>query len=688
MGFWSTFARCGTVFLIAGSALLSLSCKKEKARGNVNPETLITMQSEDLSMTVSKNGLKSYHFTTPLMQQYGLAAEPYTKYPDGVFVQTFQDSTEVVESTLRADEAINYEKRDLWMASGHVVASGSGNTLYTEQLFWDAKTDRVYSNVRVKVVDKDGEHYGEGFESDKDLKSWMFRDYEGTIAVETAPNEEYDGAAGGPSDASAGEQTVPSGGRSVGNGYAPSRRQVLSPGWNPTQGGGTLRPVPALKEGDPGTENVFRPESGEEDERAEYMGSVIVIAVVSLLLSAFFSGMEIAFTSSNKLKLEIDRKQDGLFGRIADVFINNPGQYITTMLVGNNIVLVLYSLNMTVIIHALADMWGLRLGTGTWSVLLESLISTVIIIFVGEFTPKAIVKLRPNAYLRAFSVPLYFFYIVLYPIAKFATWLSFGLLRLFGIRVKDSDGIKSFEKVDLENLLEENTETQSEQENEIRIFQNALDFSDILVRDCMVPRVDVEAVDVESSIGEIYGRFIESQYSRIFVWDGSIDNIVGYVNIKSLFRNPASIRDIMIGVRYVPETMPAERLLEEFTKNRISVAVVIDEFGGTAGIISLEDVLEEIFGEIDDEHDTSDMVERQVAENEYVFSSRLEVKYLNEKYGLGIEESDEYETLAGYIISNENGIPPTGAEVSIGNKLIRILKSSSSRIELVKVRLL
>ena len=277
---------------------------------------------------------------------------------------------------------------------------------------------------------------------------------------------------------------------------------------------------------------------------------------------------------------------------------------------------------------------------------------------------------------------------MLYPIAKFATWLSFGLLRLFGIRVKDSDGIKSFEKVDLENLLEENTETQSEQENEIRIFQNALDFSDILVRDCMVPRVDVEAVDVESSIGEIYGRFIESQYSRIFVWDGSIDNIVGYVNIKSLFRNPASIRDIMIGVRYVPETMPAERLLEEFTKNRISVAVVIDEFGGTAGIISLEDVLEEIFGEIDDEHDTSDMVERQVAENEYVFSSRLEVKYLNEKYGLGIEESDEYETLAGYIISNENGIPPTGAEVSIGNKLIRILKSSSSRIELVKVRLL
>lgn len=418
------------------------------------------------------------------------------------------------------------------------------------------------------------------------------------------------------------------------------------------------------------------------------MGSVIVIAVVSLLLSAFFSGMEIAFTSSNKLKLEIDRKQNGLFGRIANVFINNPGQYITTMLVGNNIVLVLYSLNMTVIIHALAALWHIPLGTGTWSVLAESLVSTVIIIFIGEFTPKAVVKLNPNSYLRAFALPVYFFYILLYPVAKFATWLSFGLLRLFGVRAKDSDGIKNFEKVDLENLLEEHTETQSDRENEIRIFQNALDFSDLLVRDCMVPRVDVEAVEVGSTVDELYGRFIESQYSRIFVWDGSIDNIIGYVNIKSLFRNPASIRDIMINVRYVPETMPAERVLEEFTKNRISVAVVIDEFGGTAGIISLEDVLEEIFGEIDDEHDTSDLVERQVGDGEYVFSSRLEVKYLNEKYGLGIEESDEYETLAGYIIFNENGIPPAGAEVSIDNKLIRILKSSSSRIELVKVRLL
>lgn len=417
------------------------------------------------------------------------------------------------------------------------------------------------------------------------------------------------------------------------------------------------------------------------------MGSVIVIAAVSLLLSAFFSGMEIAFTSANKLKLEIDRKQNSLFGRIADVFTNNVGQYITTMLVGNNIVLVVYSLNMTIIIHHLAARWGITLNNGTWSVLAESLISTLIIIFLGEFTPKAIVKLKPNAYLKAFAIPLYIFYVVFYPIAKFATWLSYGILKLFGINATD-EVPNSFGKIDLENLLEENSEPQAEQEKELKLFQNALDFSDIKVRDCMVPRIDIEAVDVNSSVEELFGRFVESKFSRIFVWEGSIDNIVGYVNIKSLFRSPATLKECIIDVRYVPETMPAERMLSEFTKKRESVAVVIDEFGGTAGIISIEDVLEEIFGEIDDEHDTPDMVELQTNPSEYIFSSRLEVKYLNEKYDLGIEDSEEYDTLAGYIIFNEGGIPPVGSDITIDNKLITILESTSSRIDLVKVQII
>lgn len=418
------------------------------------------------------------------------------------------------------------------------------------------------------------------------------------------------------------------------------------------------------------------------------MGTVIVIVIVTLILSAFFSGMEIAFSTSNKLKLEIDRKQDGTFGRIASVFTKHPGQYITTMLVGNNIVLVLYSLNMTLLIHYLADRWGVSfIQGGTLSVIVESLISTIIIIFAGEFTPKAIVKLNPNAYLKAFAFPLYFFYILLYPIAKFATWLSFGIMRIVGIKISRGDEFKSFEKIDLENLIEENAEQKTEQENELRIFQNVLDFPDLKVRDCMVPRIDIEAIDVNGTIDELKSKFIESQYSRIFVWDGSIDNIIGYVNIKSLFRSPSNIRESMRSVRYVPETMPAEKMLEEFTNDKVSVAVVIDEFGGTAGIISLEDVLEEIFGEIDDEHDTADLVEKQLADNEFVFSGRLEVKYLNEKYNLGIEESDEYDTLAGYVIFNENGIPAVGKEIEIGEIAIRILKSSSSKVELIKIRI-
>ncbi len=416
------------------------------------------------------------------------------------------------------------------------------------------------------------------------------------------------------------------------------------------------------------------------------MGSVAVIVIVTLLLSAFFSGMEIAFTSSNRLKLEIDRKQPDVFGRIANIFVNNSGQYLTTMLVGNNIVLVIYSLNMTLLIHYLASRWGIPVGNNTGSLIMETVISTVIIIFIGEFTPKALVKMKPNSWLRALAVPVYLFYIILYPIAKLTTWLSFGILRIFGFRVKDGHPVKSFEKIDLENLLEENVaEAQAQQENEIKIFQKALDFSDLLARDCMVPRIDVEAVDVESTIADITGKFIESQYSRIFVWEGSIDNIIGYVNIKSLFKGQATIREAMRNVRCVPETMRAETLLEEFTKNKISVAVVIDEFGGTAGIISLEDVLEEIFGEIDDEHDTPDMIEKVTKNGEYVFSSRLEVNYLNEKYNLGIAESDEYDTLGGYLIFHEDDIPAAGKVINIDGKSFTILKSASSRIELVKL---
>ncbi len=414
------------------------------------------------------------------------------------------------------------------------------------------------------------------------------------------------------------------------------------------------------------------------------IGSIVVIVVVTLLFSAFFSGMEIAFTSANKLKLEIDRKQSPLFGRIIRIFTNDPGQYLTTILVGNNIALVIYSTYMTLLIHALADLWGIPFAEG--SVLIETLISTVIIIFTAEFTPKAVVKMNPNSYLRIFAVPLFVCYILLWPIAKFTTWLSFLLLKLFGLPVAREHALRSFERIDLENLVDESAEAE-EAEPELRIFQNALDFSDLRVRDCMVPRVEIEAVSIDSTIEELTERFVRTNYSRLFVWEGSIDNIVGYVTTKSLFSCPKSLNEILMQTDYVPESMSADVLLGRFTKRRSSVAVVIDEFGGVSGIISLEDVLEEIFGEIEDEHDVPDLVERATGENEWVFACRLEVDYLNEKYDLGLAESDEYDTLAGFIISHTDGIPRSGEVLRVGGVEIKVLRSTSSRVDLAKVKM-
>ena len=257
-----------------------------------------------------------------------------------------------------------------------------------------------------------------------------------------------------------------------------------------------------------------------------------------------------------------------------------------------------------------------------------------------------------------------------------------------GRRVKEQDITPSFNREDLAALLEaNNTEQHAEPDNELKLFQNALDFADLRVRDCMVPRVDIEAVDIEeTSIGQLTARFVDSKYSRIFVWRGSIDNIVGYVNSKSLFTRPAQVADVMMEVNFVPETMPLQSVLENFIKHRSNIAVVIDEFGGTAGVISLEDVLEQIFGEIEDEHDIPDLTEKRVGEDEYVLSCRLEVKYLNEKYGLGIEESREYDTLAGFIIYNYEGIPSAGETVVIGDLQLRILRTTRSRIELARVK--
>lgn len=409
------------------------------------------------------------------------------------------------------------------------------------------------------------------------------------------------------------------------------------------------------------------------------MGTTIAIIAVMLLFSAFFSGMEIAFLGRNRLREEIDRKQNPMFDRIAEIFQRKSSDYITTILVGNNIALVIYSMFMSMLLST---------AFAIDNTLAQTILSTVVIIFIGEYIPKSVFKHNPNFYYTLFSPIIFVIYLILYPITRFTTLLSTLLLRLTGQRMEQRNEQMEFNRDDLAQLVEaDNVEVQSEDEEDIRLFQNALDFADLRVRDCMVQRVDVEAVDLETTtIEELTERFVETNYSRIFVWHDTIDNIIGYVNSKSLFEDPKSISDMLIKTIYVAETMPLQAMLETFTKRKASIAVVIDEFGGTAGIISLEDVLEQIFGEIEDEHDVQELVEREIEAGEWEFSARLEVEYLNEKYGLGIPESEEYDTLAGYLIAEYGGIPHEGDEIRAGGYLMRILQREQSRLDLVKVK--
>ena len=413
----------------------------------------------------------------------------------------------------------------------------------------------------------------------------------------------------------------------------------------------------------------------------------VVLVVITVVLSAFFSGMEIAFLNKNRLRLEIDRKQSRMFDYIAGLFSRHQGQYITTILVGNNIALVVYSMCLSLVLREVARLLGWT-SVQEGSILLETIIPTVVIIFLGEYLPKSIFRNNPNFYYRYLSPVMYFFYILLYPVTRATTLLSYGMLRLVGRKASGVERQIEFDRSDLESLLENNNSAESaaESDNDIKMFQNALDFADLRVRDAMVSRVDVEAVDIEDcTMEELTKKFVDTMYSRIFVWRDSIDNIIGYVNSKSLFESPKSIEEALIKVDYVAETLPLQDLLTQFTKNKSSIAVVIDEFGGTAGIISLEDVLEQIFGEIEDEHDKQDMVEKRISDREFVFSCRLEVEYLNEKYDVNIPESDEYDTLAGYIISRYEELPTAGTVMDFDGLRIKILSTTRSRIELARV---
>ena len=416
--------------------------------------------------------------------------------------------------------------------------------------------------------------------------------------------------------------------------------------------------------------------------------SIIIYLLITMAFSAFFSGMEIAFVSVDKLRFEMDRK-GGVSSRILSLFFRNPNDFISTMLVGNNIALVIYGILMAQII-------GDNLLAG-WitnhfvMVLVQTVISTLIILVTGEFLPKTLFKINPNLALNVCAVPLFICYVVLYPISKFSSGVSYLFLRLFGMKVNKEASAKAFGKVDLDYFVQssiDNAESEETLDTEVKIFQNALDFSAVKIRDCIVPRTEVLAVALDTSLEELKGRFVESGISKIIVYDGNIDNVVGYIHSSEMFRSPKDWRDHVKEVPIVPETMAAHKLMKLFMQQKKTIAVVVDEFGGTSGIVSLEDLVEEIFGDIEDEHDNTSYICKQIGEHEYVLSARLEIEKVNETFNLELPESDDYLTVGGLILNQYQSFPKLHELVSVGKYQFKIIKVTATKIELVRLKVM
>jgi CBS domain containing-hemolysin-like protein len=416
--------------------------------------------------------------------------------------------------------------------------------------------------------------------------------------------------------------------------------------------------------------------------------SGILIILFAIILSAFFAGMEIAFVTSNKLRIELDRKQ-GVFGsEIIKLFTDNPGQYIATMLVGNNISLVIYGLVFSSIFGTVLSP---LIDSDLLILIINTTISTAIILFVAEFLPKTIFIISPNFFLKFLSIPTLFFFFLFYPISKFTLSVSNLFIRIF-FKMKQGERKQEdliFSKVDLDhfvNLSKQGKEDAGPDHHNIRIFQNALDFSNVKLRECMVPRTEIEAIESSSPVEVLREKFIETRLSRILVYHKTIDNIIGYYELKDIFKNPKDIMTSLRKLAIVPESMPANKLLKLFVNEKKNIAVVVDEFGGTSGMVTIEDVLEEIVGDIEDEHDTIDLIEKVIGENEFVFSGRIEIDYLNEKYHLHLPEEDDYETLAGMILFYHGSIPVNNDVIRIKNFVIRVLKSTTTKLELVNLK--
>lgn len=405
-----------------------------------------------------------------------------------------------------------------------------------------------------------------------------------------------------------------------------------------------------------------------------------------MVLSAFFSGMEIAFVASNRLLMKVGKGQSGLSQHCLKVFYANPNSFVSTMLVGNNIVLVVYGILFARIFDGLWQMAGI--SNDATLVMLDSICSTLVILFTGEFLPKTLFKSNPNRLMSLLAPLAYLFYIVLWPISRFSTLLSRLFLRLLGAKMEEGNNDGTFTKVDLDDLVQssiDNTPQGGEVDDEMKIFQNALDFPDLKVRDCMVPRTEINAVPYDCTADELQQKFVESGNSKILIYKEDIDHIVGYIHTLELFRAREKWHDHIRQMPFVPETMAAQKLMQIFLGQKKSIGVVVDEFGGTSGIVSLEDIVEEIFGDIEDEHDNTNYIAQQTSDGDYILSGRLEIDKANELFNLGLPDSGEYKTISGLILHAYQSFPKLNEVVKVGKYHFKIVKKTMTKIEVVRL---
>jgi len=422
----------------------------------------------------------------------------------------------------------------------------------------------------------------------------------------------------------------------------------------------------------------------------------IIIIVASLLFSAFFSGMEIAFISANKIHIEIEKKQDGFLAKVLTRLTKKPSKFIATMLIGNNIALVIYGFFMGDLLMKWFEGFDtasnsfLNLLFSDFSLLTQTVISTLIILLTAEFLPKVLFQIYSNSLLKILALPAYIFYALFSFISDFIIWVSDFILRTL-FKTEGDEVELAFSKIELGDYITEQMETVEEEDevdSEIQIFQNALDFSSVKAREVMVPRTEVMAVELHETPKNLTKLFSETGYSKILVYKDTIDNIIGYVHSFELFKKPKTIKSILLPVEFVPETMLIHAILDVLTKKRKSIAVVLDEYGGTSGIMTVEDIVEELFGEIEDEHDSTDLLEEQIDDTNFKFSARLEVDYVNEIYKIELPKNDEYETLAGLIVHSTGEIPEQDTQIQIENYLFTILDVSSNKIDLLSLKIL